>query len=193
MFPAIFLDRDGVIIENRPNYVRSWQDVSLIPGVLEALASLSTLPYKIVIVTNQSAIGRGLVALKTAKEINQRLLRLILNSGGRVDGLFMCPHAPEDRCACRKPQPGLLLQAAHELSLDLQHSILIGDAWSDLQAGKAAGVPNLVLLRTGRGADQLKLPAPSSIGEFQVFNDLMQAVKHLRLDEGAQTRPYPTS
>ncbi len=181
MLPALFLDRDGVIIENCPNYVRTWQDVSILPGALEALASLSATPYKIVIITNQSAIGRGLLPLETAHEINQRLVQIIAQAGGRVDGVYLCPHAPQEHCACRKPQPGLLLQAAQALSLDLSRSTLVGDAWSDLQAGRAAGVPQRILLRTGRGHDQLLLPPSPGLGDFQVCDDLHAALGCLGL------------
>ena len=157
MIPAIFLDRDGVIIENRPNYVRSWDDVFIYPQVLDALARASRSNYKIIIVTNQSVVGRGFISLEEAEMINRRLVNVIEEAGGRVDGVFMCPHHPDEWCACRKPKPGLLLKAAKSLSLDLSTSILIGDALSDLEAGKAAGISKLVLVRTGRGATQSSL------------------------------------
>ena len=93
--------------------------------------------------------------LNTAQEINQRLINLIREHGGQIDGAYMCPHKPEDGCSCRKPLPGLLLQAAKDLSLDLQRSWMIGDAWSDVQAGEAAGMRGTILLKTGRGTEQL--------------------------------------
>lgn len=153
-FPALFLDRDGVIIENRPDYIRSWDDVFIYPHVLDALAHASRSNYMIVIVTNQSVVGRGFITLEEAEKLNRRLVNIIEEAGGRVDGVFMCPHRPDEGCACRKPEPGLLLKAAQSLSLDLSASALIGDAMSDLEAGKAAGVSKLVLVRTGRGAAQ---------------------------------------
>jgi D-glycero-D-manno-heptose 1,7-bisphosphate phosphatase len=177
MYPAIFLDRDGVIIENLPNYVRSWEDVKLIPGALEALACASISPYKIIIVTNQSAVGRGIINLEQAWEINHRLERRIVQAGGRVDGIYMCPHAPEENCSCRKPKPGLLLQAAEELSLDLSRSILIGDAISDLLAGQAAGLGNTVLLRSGRGRKQETLKRPTGLRPFLIYENLAEALR----------------
>ena len=149
MFPAIILDRDGVIIENRDNYVRNWADVEVYPQALRALASASCSSYKIVIITNQAGVGKGIISLKTATEINQRLVQAIAEAGGRVDGLYMCPHTPQDQCECRKPRPGMILQAERELTLDLSRSWMIGDALSDLQAGRAAGVGHIALLRTG--------------------------------------------
>ena len=155
MYPSIFLDRDGVLIENRSDYVRDWAQVKIIPEAIRALSLAPIKKYKVVIVTNQSVVGRGLILLKTAQEINQRLINLIRDHGGQIDGVYMCPHRPEDGCSCRKPLPGLLLQAAKDLSLDLQRSWMIGDAWSDVQAGEAAGMRGTILLKTGRGTEQL--------------------------------------
>jgi len=176
MFPAIILDRDGVVIENRPDYVRNWADVVVFPEALAALAKASHGPYKIVFVTNQSAVGRGIISRETAEEINRQLTALILEAGGRVDGVFMCPHAPEDQCDCRKPRPGLLLQAARSLDLDLSRSIMIGDALSDLLAGQAAGVGQMALVRSGRGIEQDRLPRPDDLQPFQTYDTLAHAL-----------------
>jgi D-glycero-D-manno-heptose 1,7-bisphosphate phosphatase len=177
MLPAIFLDRDGVLIENRHDYVREWSDVKVFPDAIRALARSAMKNYKVVIVTNQSAVGRGLISLETANEINGRLVNLIHDNGGQVDAIFMCPHSPDDNCACRKPKPGLLLQAAKELSLNLQRSWIVGDAWSDVQAGQAAGVQRSILLRTGRGNEQLLKPRPVNITNPLIFDNLTQAIE----------------
>jgi D-glycero-D-manno-heptose 1,7-bisphosphate phosphatase len=179
MEPAIFLDRDGVIIENRPSYVRSWADVTILPLALEALAHIHASPFRIVIVTNQSAVGRGLLGLEEAWEINHRLLQVIEASGGRVDGVFMCPHSPADHCNCRKPKPGLLKEAAESLALDLSRSIMIGDALSDVLAGQAAGVQSAVLVRTGRGASQEMAAAQEKLEPFLIFDTLADALANL--------------
>lgn len=167
MYRTIFLDRDGVLIENRPEYVREWSHVHIFPEALQALAQLHG--YKVVIVTNQSAVGRGLISLEVAHEINNQLIRLIKENKGQIDGVYMCPHAPGEQCNCRKPNPGLLLQAAEELSLDLHQSWMIGDAWSDLLAGKAAGVRGVALLKTGRGNQQLLQSHPEGLGDYYVL------------------------
>jgi D-glycero-D-manno-heptose 1,7-bisphosphate phosphatase len=179
MDPAIFLDRDGVVIENNPNYVRSWSDVFIYPHALSALARISKLNYRIVIVTNQSAVGRGLISLQDAQDINDRLVAEIQANGGRIDGVFMCPHAPEDNCSCRKPNSGLILEAARELSLDLKRSTLIGDALTDLQAGLAAGVSRNILVMTGRGKNQLLLKAANELEPFLVYENLFEALADL--------------
>lgn len=174
--PAIFLDRDGVIIENRDEYCRAWEQVVILPGALQALARARIAPYAVVIITNQSAVGRGLVDRATADDINARLVAAIRAAGGRVDGVFLCPHAPEAGCNCRKPKPGLLLQAARELSLDLPRSVLIGDSLSDIEAARAAGVGQAMLVRTGRGIEQLALARAASVGDFPVYADLSEAL-----------------
>jgi len=157
MNPAIYLDRDGVIIENRTDYVRDWSQVYIFPQALRGLSLLCQTPFKIIIVTNQSAVGRGLISLDTALDINQRLVEQIEQTGSRIDGVFMCPHSPENGCLCRKPAPGLLLDAAQALSVDLERSYLVGDAVTDLLAGEAAGIRQTVLVKTGRGSNQVEL------------------------------------
>lgn len=170
---AVLLDRDGVIIENRDDYVRSWPDVHVYPQALEALARLHQVGLPVVLVTNQSAVGRGLLSLAEAEAINSRLVSAIARAGGGVEGVYMCPHAPDAGCGCRKPQPGLIRQAAEELNLDLQRSGLIGDALSDLGAGQKAGVGWTALVRTGRGAAEER----RAKGPLQVFDTLAAAVE----------------
>jgi len=176
MFPAIFLDRDGVIIENKTDYVRDWSQVNFFPGAVQALSNSKLVVYKIVIVTNQSAVGRGIISLETANNINNRLVRSTQDIGGRIDGVYICPHSPDDGCDCRKPKPGLLLKAAQELSLDLKRSWMIGDAWTDIQAGQSAGVRGTIILKTGRGTDQLTLPKPDDVADYLVCDNLLQAI-----------------
>jgi len=179
MVPAIFLDRDGVIIENRPNYVRSWEDVLIYPQAVSALSRIRSCPYKIVIVTNQSAVGRGILSYHDAEAISHRLIAGLERAGCRIDGIFMCPHTPEDHCACRKPQPGLILQAVQALSLDVSRSWMIGDAWSDLLAGQTAGIRQNVLVRTGRGQEQSLLPKPPGLESALIYDTLAQALDAL--------------
>ena len=179
MKPALFLDRDGVIIENRSNYVRTWSDVAIYPQAIEALIKVKPTGYKTIIITNQSAVSRGLISPEIAQEINSRLIEEIQSAGGRIDGIFMCPHAPHENCACRKPQPGLILEAADSLSLDLNRSILVGDALSDIMAGQSAGVGKNVLVRTGRGNAQSAIPLASQIHPFLIYDTLAEALSEL--------------
>jgi D-glycero-D-manno-heptose 1,7-bisphosphate phosphatase len=177
MHRAVFLDRDGVLIENRADYIREWSHVIILPWTVDALVGLHKAGFKIIVVTNQSAVSRGLISFETAQEINSRLVRTILENGGWIDAVYMCPHQPQDRCTCRKPQPGLLLQAARELSLDLHASWMVGDAWSDLLAGQSAGLQGSVMVRTGRGASQLLQAQPAEITPFIVCENLFGAYR----------------
>ena len=179
MKPAIFLDRDGVVIENRPDYVRSWEDVEIFPAAVDSLSQLVSCPYHIVFVTNQSAVGRGIISIDVAQEINRRLVIELGKLGCRIDGVFMCPHAPENNCSCRKPLPGLLFKATNSLKIDLANSIMVGDAWTDLQAGHAAGVAKVGLVLTGRGTQQFKLTRPPELSSASVHKDLTAALEAL--------------
>jgi D-glycero-D-manno-heptose 1,7-bisphosphate phosphatase len=179
MHPAIFLDRDGVIVENRESYILDWGDVIIFPQAVDAIVKVSDTQYKIVIITNQSAVGRGLLSLNDAISINERIIKVIFQSGGRIDGIYMCPHSPVDHCNCRKPLPGLFHQAADDLSLDLNRSMIIGDAWSDLVAGQAAGIPTRVLVRTGRGYAQSQIPAPPDLSSYLLYDTLSDALMDL--------------
>jgi len=175
MLPGILLDRDGVINVNRPDHVKVWEEFEFLPGVLEALRALSQLDLPIAVVTNQSIIGRGLATQAAVDEINARMIERVSEAGGRLDGVFYCPHSPEVHCTCRKPQPGLLLEAARALGLDLSRSCLIGDAMSDVQAALAVGC-QAVLVASGRGAAQHALVEEAGISSYYLARDLQDAV-----------------
>jgi D-glycero-D-manno-heptose 1,7-bisphosphate phosphatase len=179
MQPGIFLDRDGVIIENRPDYVRNWSEAKFISGVLPALARLTNTPYRIVIVTNQAGIGRGIISRLVVEDIHARLIQEIIKSNGRIDGVYICPHKPEDGCSCRKPQPGLILQAAQDLEIDLGRSMMIGDNLSDVQAGLAAGIGRIALVRTGLGQDFVQSLETVDFSAVSVYDDLAGVVANL--------------
>lgn len=174
--PAVFLDRDGVIIHNRAKYVRSWDQVKIYPYSLAAIHCLSQ-HFLIFIITNQSPIGRGLLDEEIVVQVNDRLKTMIKEAGGRVAQVYYCPHAPETNCNCRKPKPGMIQQAIRDYPIDLSASWLIGDAISDIQAGINAGVPNNILLLTGRGKKQL-LKSPSDLN-YLIETNLKTAAKRI--------------
>jgi len=146
---AILLDRDGVINRERADYVKSWQELELLPGALAALQRLATLEIPILVITNQSAIGRGIIQPKTVAAIHDQLRTVVAQAGGRLDAFFICPHHPADGCLCRKPQPGLLHQAAAQFHFALDQAVFIGDAITDFQAARAAGCRS-ILVKSGR-------------------------------------------
>lgn len=173
MHRAVFLDRDGVINENRSDYVKTWDELRFLPGVLESLQRLASSHLAIVVVSNQSAINRGLVSPAEAGDINKRMVEEIENAGGRIDSVYICPHRPDEGCNCRKPAAGLLHQAAEQLGIDLASSYLVGDALCDMQAALAARCAPLLVL-TGRGMEELAGAQEAGVVDFIHFSDLSQ-------------------
>jgi D-glycero-D-manno-heptose 1,7-bisphosphate phosphatase len=153
----VFLDRDGVLNENVPDYVRSIEQWIPIAGALEAAATLCAAGHPVVVVSNQSAIGRGLVRVETVEFVNATLAARIEELGGRLAGIYYCPHRPDEDCSCRKPATGLVDAARTDLGLP-PGGWLVGDAQSDIQMGLSAGLRTILVL-TGRGRAQLELMA----------------------------------
>lgn len=150
---AVFLDRDGVICHNRDDYVKGWQEFQFIHRAQESIARLTDAGLPVIVVTNQSAINRGIVPASTVEDIHHRMVAEVEARGGRIARIYYCPHRPDEHCDCRKPQPGMLLQAARELGIDLEDSYLIGDALADIQAAQTVGTKAYMVL-TGRGKRQ---------------------------------------
>ncbi|MGY4707723.1 D-glycero-beta-D-manno-heptose 1,7-bisphosphate 7-phosphatase [Candidatus Bipolaricaulota sp. J31] len=150
MRKAVFLDRDGVVIRQVEGYLDDPEEVELLPGAARAIKRLREAGFAVVVVTNQAGIGHGRLTEGTLAEIHRRLAEELSREGAALDGIYHCPHTPEDRCPCRKPAPGMLLRAAEELGLDLTRSYMVGDMTTDIEAGKRAGCFT-VLVRTGFG------------------------------------------
>jgi histidinol-phosphate phosphatase family protein len=146
--PAVFLDRDGTLIED-VGYPRDPEAVRLLEGAPEALAALRRAGFALVVVSNQSGIGRGLVTRDEARAVHDRFVRELRAHGVELDDVRYCPHSPEDACACRKPAAGLLLDSARELGLDLGRSFMVGDKPDDVEAGRAAGCRTVLLGAAG--------------------------------------------
>ena len=137
---AIFLDRDGVI--NRRivgGYVSRWSEFEFLPGAIEGIVRLSASETPIIVVSNQAGVGKGLIAVSDLADITRRFIAAVEQHGGRIDAVYYCPHTPADECECRKPKPGLLLQAQRDWALELSSSVLLGDSDSDGAAARAAG------------------------------------------------------
>jgi histidinol-phosphate phosphatase family protein len=149
---AVFVDRDNTIIAD-VKYCNDPDKVQLLAGAAEGLRQLSRAGYFVVIVTNQSGIGRGYFDEQQLKAVHARMREELHARGADFDALYYCPHIPEDSCSCRKPRPGLLLRAASELDLDLNLSYTIGDNGKDIEAGRAAGT-RTVLIRTQDGTSK---------------------------------------
>jgi D-glycero-D-manno-heptose 1,7-bisphosphate phosphatase len=180
----LFLDRDGVLIENRPRYVRAVSEVVFLSGAMAALAEFARLApdWLIVIVSNQAGIGHGLVARAAVDEINALITAQVCAAGGRMDGIYLCPHRPDENCDCRKPKPGLLLRAAAELGIDCAASLFVGDSATDVQAALAAGV-RPIFVQTGLPERLAAEQAQAEALRATICADLAAALAHIRLSE----------
>ena len=142
---AIFLDRDGVINQERKDYVKNLEEFKIFDNVAYAISLLKKENFLVVIITNQSAINRKLLSKENLDNIHEFLKKYLEKNNTSVDAIYYCPHTPEECCSCRKPKPGLLLQAALDLNIDLKDSWMIGDSKKDLDAAKAAGCNSILL------------------------------------------------
>ena len=161
----VILDRDGTINHDSDQYIKSPAEWKPIKGSLEAIARLSQNGWRVVVATNQSGIGRGLFDMATLNAIHDMMHRAVHQAGGRIDAIFFCPHAGDANCECRKPKPGMLLQIARRMNVELEGVPMVGDSLRDLQAATAAGArPVLVLTGKGRKTrDAGGLPAGTAI------------------------------
>jgi D-glycero-D-manno-heptose 1,7-bisphosphate phosphatase len=180
---AIFLDRDGVINENRANHVTAWGEFQFIAGALTALKWLHLAGFQVFVVTNQAIVERGLAPAAVVEDIHARMLTQVALHGGHIHEVRYCPHDSGAHCGCRKPAPGMLLELAARWQVDLQQSYMVGDAWTDVAAGRAAGC-RCVLVRTGRGAEHLLRPELRQHPADMVTADLGGAVAWIFHREG---------
>lgn len=135
----IFLDRDGVINKNRNDYVKDWSEFEFLKNAKEAVKILTENNFNIIVITNQSVVGRGIISEEKLKEIHRKMVSELEKAGGKIHAVYYCPHAPWDNCSCRKPKPGLLLKASTDFGIDLKKTVFIGDDLSDMSAGNAVG------------------------------------------------------
>lgn len=173
---TIFIDRDGVINENRSDYVKSWEEYRFLPGAREAIAQLTRTGHRVIVCSNQAAIARGLVTVETVEEIHRRMIAEIAVVGGAIEKVYYCPHAKDGNCCCRKPRPGMLFRARDELGIDLSDAVFVGDSMTDVRAGLTAGVRPILVL-TGLGFEQLREHYREASGPFHIAMDLKHAVK----------------
>ena len=179
MQKAVFLDRDGTIIEDI-GYLSDICQIRILPGAVEAIRSLNDNGFKVIIVTNQAGVARGYFTEFRANEINEKLLQLLAGQGSIVEKIYYCPHHIDGivekykkECNCRKPNPGMILQAAKELDIDINNSFMIGDKSSDSEAGRRAGCRTIVV---GGGIDHQEMEVLSQPADH-IATDLLEAVK----------------
>lgn len=169
--PLVMIDRDGVVNEDSADYIKSPVEWQPIPGSLEAIASLTRAGYRVVVLTNQSGVGRGLFDEETLAAIHRLMLNAVREAGGEIVGVYYCPHRPDANCECRKPRPGLFRRVERDLGVSARGAPYIGDKISDVDAAEAVGA-RPILVRTGQGRrDEVRARARG----VPVFDDLASA------------------
>ncbi len=181
----VILDRDGTINEDSDEYIKSEVEWKPLPGALEAIAKLNHAGWHVVVASNQSGLGRGLFDVAALNAMHAKMHKLLATAGGRVEAIFYCPHAPDQACRCRKPQPGLFEQIGERYGIDLKGVPAVGDTARDLMAGAAVGCePHLVL--TGKGEALRGQPLPDNFPPAtRVHEDLSAFADYLVKRDGA--------
>ncbi len=174
----VLLDRDGVLNEDRPDSVRRPGDLVLIPGAAAAVARLNGAGWRVVVVTNQAVVGRGLMTADTLDRVHRTLTDALAKAGAHLDAIVTCTDPPGRPSARRKPAPGMLLEALDRFDAGPETTPMIGDGLSDMEAATAAGCARL-LVRTGKGAATERAGLPAALRPITVFDDLAAAVEHL--------------
>lgn len=172
---VVFLDRDGVINRDSPNYIKSWAEFDFLPGSIEAMKTLTNNGFTTIVITNQSAINRNMMSMEELDYIHYMMKKVVRSQGGEIKDIFFCPHTPEDGCDCRKPKPGLIFSAQKTYEIDLLISTMVGDTVKDIECARKAGCGYTVLVKTGNGIKSEKILAKKKIFPDHVAKDLYEA------------------
>ena len=145
---VVFLDRDGVINRDSPDYIKSWSEFEFLPGSISAIKQLTTHGFSSLIITNQSAIGRNMISLADLQQMHTLMKSAISSGGGEITDIFFCPHTPDVGCDCRKPKPGLIYQAQVRFDIDISKTVMVGDSAKDIECARNAGCGHTILVKT---------------------------------------------
>ena len=174
---VVFLDRDGVINRDSPNYIKSWAEFEFLPGSIEAIKTLTNNGFTTIIISNQSAINRNLMPMEELDYIHRMMKKAVKSQGGEIKDIFFCPHTPEEGCECRKPKPGLIFMAQKTYEIDILNSILVGDTVKDIECAHKAGCGYTVLVKTGNGIKSEKILEKKKILLDHVAENLYEAAR----------------
>ncbi len=174
---AVFLDRDGVINQDDPNYIKSWSEFHFLPKVKSAIRQLNNSGYYVVVITNQGGVAKGLYTEETVKEINRKMQAELELAGAHIDAVYFCPHTKEQACNCRKPNPGMIDRAVKEFNIDLAGSWIVGDSLKhDIPLGKSLGLKTIFV----KGSRVLSIEDILESQPDYVVEDLMAAVQIIK-------------
>ena len=145
MEKVVFLDRDGVISKDSPDHIKSWEEFHFLPKAKDAVKLLTDNGFNVIIITNQSVIARGMTSVEELEQMHSNTVKEIEKKGGRIVDIYYCPHHPDDGCNCRKPAPGMLLQAIKDHDIDPKKSFMVGDRMMDVKVGKKVGTRSIII------------------------------------------------
>ena len=177
--PVVFLDRDGVINRDSPEYIKSLAEFDFLPRSLSAIKNLTANRINVIVITNQSALHRGLITQKTLDTMHAAMITEVRTRGGRIDDIFYCPHTPDEECNCRKPAPGMIHNARKKHGIDLSLAGMVGDSAKDIACARNAGVRYAVLVKTGNFAKAQQELKELAVTPDCVAQDLYEAVQWL--------------
>ncbi len=182
------MDRDGVINRKAPEgeYVTRWEDFHVLPGVAEGIALLNRADFSVIVVTNQRCIAKGLMTVAALEKLHERMTDLLVQGGAAVDGIYYCPHGTDQSCNCRKPAPGMLLDAARSRNIEMPVSWMIGDSDIDIEAGKNAGCKTARLVAPNEAAGKSKSRSAHRNRADIVAPSLLDAVRQILHLEGVE-------
>ena len=172
---TVFLDRDGVINQDPAGYIKSWNEFFFLPRSLKAIELLTKNGFPIIIITNQSAVGRKMLTQNQLKAMHEQMREAIRGEGGIITDIFFCPHLPEQDCSCRKPKPGMIHRAQITHRIHLAAACMVGDSERDIECAKNAGCGCTILVRTGNGVKAEKALVKRQIFPDYVASDLYDA------------------
>ncbi len=173
---VVFLDRDGVINRDSPDYIKSWEEFEFLPKSIEAIRLFNLNGFATIIITNQSVINRNMVSREGLEYIHALMKKAVQSGGGEIKDIFYCPHIPEDGCDCRKPEPGLIYQAQKKYPIDLPASIMVGDSAKDIECARRAGCGLSVLVKSENFSNAERLLSEKKISRDFTASNLYDAV-----------------
>ncbi|MCP3875329.1 MAG: D-glycero-beta-D-manno-heptose 1,7-bisphosphate 7-phosphatase [Desulfobacteraceae bacterium] len=172
---TVFLDRDGVINKDSSEYIKSPSEFEFIPNSAQAIALLTKKGFHVIVITNQSLIGRKMVTMETLDCIFKKMIEGVKKQGGHINDIFFCPHTPTDDCSCRKPKPGLINDAQKKYQIALDRSCMVGDSAKDIECALTAGCKTTVLVKTGNGIKAEQALSKKGIAPDYIASDLYEA------------------
>ena len=174
---VVFLDRDGTINYDSPDYIKSRAEFIIIPGSIEAIRLLTLNGFASIVITNQSAIPRKFISPAELDQIHAMMKEAILSGGGKITDIFFCPHLPTDKCECRKPSAGLIFQAQRKYNIDLSKTVMIGDSAKDIECALNAGCGKALLVKTGKDNEAEHIMKTKQISADYTADNLYDAAK----------------